>query len=244
MSPLALSEELAVRRELTQRPLTAAALSEAPVVRAELSVSEEDVAPAVPAVPGPGPYGMNILDDFNRPDEDPIAGGWGWDGSSGQPYRIVGEQMVEPATNYYGAGTWPQEFSPPCGFFFTLAAVHAEFYLEFYCGLLSQAVGYRPAYELDIYNLAGSPNWETYYVKPGSGADLLDSITGPALSDGDGVGLTYDGELLRSWYRAGAEGEWQVLTEAATVALAGASGVIQLESHAFALEDFGGGSFA
>lgn len=178
-----------------------------------------------------------VLDNFDRANESPLAGNWAGpiQSSSGQAY-IVGQLAAvgsgDPSGSYWNATT----FNANQEAYMLMTAVND--YAQIWCRINTpgaSVTGYcvqarKSTSELRIYR------WDNESSPNQLGAAISQTIT-----DGDSLGVKFNGTTIEAWYKVGA-GAW-TSAGTRTDSTYNTSGKIGMQFNSGSgIEDFGGGN--
>lgn len=186
----------------------------------------------------------SILDNFNRANENPIAGGWAsfpvYNGIN--TARVVSNTLrcrnVAPAQNAHPV--WNTTFAANQEAYVTVsdATVVTDI------AVLARATDMdTPSFMNDMYYVRmASGNFRLYKVINDTETQL--ATTTQALSSGDSLGIRCNGTTIQGWYKPSG-GSWTKLLEVTDSSLTGSGNIAIMLSvssdGAGDLDDFGGG---
>lgn len=188
----------------------------------------------------------DLLDDFDRPDENPATGWLPFAASSYSegPGAIV-DGALEPSVAFYNAGKWPAIQTPPCHLWVTIRRFLPDAGGGLYLSLLEGAddvdAEYTSGFEAAIIHPDWQSTWNAYSV---GGGYIAEGTAPEAIAPGDAIGCDYDGETYRILYRP-AGGDWVVIGSQADDSGADISGYFVVypycEPDDLAIDDVHGG---
>jgi hypothetical protein len=164
-----------------------------------------------------------LLDNFNRPDANPLDGGYSW--CDGRPSKLV-SNTVAPDVNDGGrhnAIATGVGYMTDCGFHVEMAVFEDW-----------QAIGCRwqnngPASQRNGYilqhNNGGGQSWELKSYINNADGPIIASGSGIAMSAGDALGIQAISNALQAWVRIG--GVWQFLGGGTSNLFSGGFGVME-----------------
>lgn len=180
----------------------------------------------------------SILDDFNRADESPLAGGWTlpvWSG--GGNVRIV-SNSVTYITGDYGDAAWttaPANDQESYITFTTLTATGAPVAAVF---VRLTTLG---GFSVRGYELSADVNAGTIELKTMSPSFTTLASTNITLQSGDSLGIRAVGTTITGW-RKPSGGSWtQILSATDSSETSGRIG-FAIYQGTFVVDDFGGGN--
>lgn len=182
-----------------------------------------------------------VLDDFNRANQDPIAGGWSAGGinTATNGLEVVSNQLAGDAS---GNAYWDTSVGPDCEAFLTLPTIPGlTSYVALFARLREVGAATFDGYAVVVI---GGLDW-TWSIRRydnGAGTVLGTNITTPNLAAGDAVGLEIIGDAVRALHRPSA-GSWTEVGSR-TDATHGAAGFLGVETGDIAMrgDDLGGGT--
>ena len=185
----------------------------------------------------------SILDDFNRANEDPLAGGWSsgpfW---YGDPlHKLVSNQATAQGNGFHDM-VWGTDFAADQEIYVTIATVTNLTGIALYARATGvNTSGYTNAYfYADFNNSTGNVSLEHY---DGSETVLDTANISGGLASGDSIGMECIGTSIKVYHKPSA-GSWTEICSG-TSSAQNVSGKIAITTDSafslYRLEDFGGG---
>lgn len=190
------------------------------------------------------PVGTNILDNFNRANEDPLAGGANWDGplyAGFAELKVVSNQAAAAAGDNNFVGSWwdAATFGPDCEVFCTIATLptvnNRGVHLHLRANSLPDQDGYGCEWRLDT-----GGNDDIYIYKLTGGGGRSDLAT-TAVEMSAGVKLLFEaiGTTLTVYTNTGAGWSQQVQTTDSSYTTPGKF-ALEMNDSQCRVDDFGG----
>lgn len=186
----------------------------------------------------------SILDDFNRADENPLAGGWSsgpvW---YGDPlHKLVSNQAAAVTGGPFHDAVWGTTFAADQEIYVTVATVTNLTSIALYARLTGENTsGYTNAYfSVDFNNSTGNVSLQHY---DGSETVLDTANISGGLASGDSIGMECIGTSIKVYHKPSA-GSWTEICSGTSSAqnVSGKLGITTDSSLGlYRLEDFGGG---
>lgn len=188
-----------------------------------------------------------ILDNFNRSNETPLAGGWSTTGyASGVIQLTLSSNQVAPSTTQYSSSNWATSFGPDMECYWTVAVEPTsggtDSYQACYVRMQQLSSGSNTAdgYECQYDNLSGTDSFAIYKV-----ANMVFTQVGSTnnteVAAGDKIGCEIIGSALKMYHYTG--GAWNARVSTTDSTYSG-TGYVILDTHSSAsrIDDFGGGT--
>lgn len=184
-----------------------------------------------------------LIDQFNRANENPLAGNWTCPWAPGDNNLQLTTNAVK-GPGYFADGFWnPSTFGPPSEAFLTWSTVDSGIAQGAYLGARQQNPGAANVSGYYIYpnGLFAAANNEWQFRRTDAGADTtLGATFTQALSSGDGIGIEIIGSTIAALHRGGS---WTQLTTRSDSTYSGAGSLgMGLTGATNVFDDFGGGT--
>ena len=185
------------------------------------------------------PWGIAVLDNFNRANSPNLGANWTPVGAFVNPITIETNAARGSAGNFCAEVWVPANFGPDCACYDTFS-LYSSGQFEY---LILRSDGNNNEYELVIS--AGPPATWQIYKRDSGGATALGSSATQAISNGDLWGFDAIGTTLTGYYSNNGGSSWSqiVQTTDSTYTGAGAAG-FGTESNGSIFEDFAAGTVA
>jgi hypothetical protein len=188
----------------------------------------------------------NLLDGFNRADENPLAGIW----SSTKTYSTGGSTTTQLQTNQirqaatlsssHTIQAYPQD--QEC--WVTISTLANSDDVEVNARIRDPSA----AGAIDLYQwvyFVATTSWRIFRIEDGSGAGIGPNPTTPVLAAGDSIGMRLRGSTIEGWHKPAA-GAWTLIVshvDGSPLIHPGPIGVGMNDAdQAWRLDDFGGGA--
>lgn len=184
-----------------------------------------------------------ILDNFNRADESPLAGGWSanpfWSGDV--LHRVVSNQCT-PVTTGFADAMWATGFTANQEVYVTMPTVAGITSIGLYCrGINENSGGFTNQYYFAGFEADGDV---VLQVQDGTETTLGSmTLSGGAIANGDSIGLSCVGSAIKVFYKRAAGAWTEVISVTETRHNVAGKVAINADCSGFyTLDDFGGGN--
>ena len=186
-----------------------------------------------------------ILDNFNRTDENPLAGIW----SSTKTYNSGGSTTAQLQTNQarqaggLSSSHTVQQYPQDQECWATVATLANSDDVE-----VNGRIRDPSSAALDVYQwvwFVATASWRIIRIENDAGSGIGPNPTSPVLAAGDSIGMRLSGATIEGWHKPAA-GSWSLIVshvDPSPMLHAGFIGIGMNDAdQAWRLDDFGGGS--